>query len=315
MHYAYPPRKASHPPPYAPRSSRNIAGLRRNRTKLLAITGLFFIAVIWLLTRPSSSHAAPSPHKPSGNPPVVIVTAVDEATYDKDYLDTIKENRIKYAEKHGYKTFFPKVSDYDLKNAPKSWTKVVAMRHALTKFPDAYFFWYLDQNAFIMNPRLKIEDHITKNSRLEELMKKDHPVVPPDSIIKTFSHLKGQDVDFVLTQDSEGLSAGSFIVRNGEWARFFLETWFDPIYRSYNFQKAETHALEHIIQWHPTILARMAIIDQRLLNSYSQHNKGDEYRDGDLAVRFVDCLAAGVQACQTESQKFTQKWRTAFSSS
>ncbi|KAK4166161.1 family 34 putative glycosyltransferase [Cladorrhinum sp. PSN259] len=315
MHYAYPPRKASHPPPYAPRTSRNIPGLRRNRAKLLAIVGLFFITVIWLLTRPSSHHAVPSPHKPSGNPPVVIVTVLDETTYDKDYLDTIRENRLKYAEKHGYKTFFAKIGDYDLKNSPKSWAKVVAMRHALTKFPDAYFLWYLDQNAFIMNPRLKVEDHIMKNARLEELMKKDQPVVPPDSIIKTFSHLKGQDVDFVLTQDNEGLSSGSFIVRNGEWARFFLETWFDPIYRSYNFQKAETHALEHIVQWHPTILARMAIIDQRLLNSYSQRIKGVEYKEGDFAVRLVDCLAAGVQACVTESQKFVQQWRTSFTAS
>jgi mannan polymerase II complex MNN11 subunit len=73
-------------------------------------------------------------------------------------------------------------------------------------------------------------------------MIRDHPVVPPDSI-KTFSHLRGQDVDFLVTQDREGLSTASFVVRNSEWSRFFLETWFDPIYRSYNFQKAETHAL------------------------------------------------------------------------
>lgn len=117
------------------------------------------------------------------------------------------------------------------------------MRHALTKFPDCKLVWYLDQNSFIMNFQLSIENHVMKESRLESLMIKDFPVVPPDSIIKTFSHLKGQDVDFVLTQDKEGLSAGSFIVRNGDWARFFLETWFDPLYRSYNFQKAETHAL------------------------------------------------------------------------
>lgn len=138
---------------------------------------------------------------------------------------------------------FAKIGDYDLKGAPSSWTTVVAARDAITKFPDCYFIWYLDQNSFIMNPDLKIEDHVMKSSTLESLMIKDHPVVPPDSIIKTFSHLKGQDVDFVLTQDNLGLSAGSFVLRNGEWAKFFLETWFDPLYRSYNFQKAETHAL------------------------------------------------------------------------
>ena len=79
--------------------------------------------------------------------------------------------------------------------------------------------------------------------RLESLMIKDQSVVPPDSVIKTFSHLKGSQVDVVLTQDKEGLAQGSFIVRRGEWSKFFLDTWFDPLYRSYNFQKADTHAL------------------------------------------------------------------------
>jgi mannan polymerase II complex MNN11 subunit len=153
----------------------------------------------------------------------------------------------------GYQTLFAKVGDYDLAGAPFSWTTVVAMRDALTKFPDCHYIWHLDASGLIMNPKLKIEEHIMKPARLDELMKKDVPVVPPDSIIRTFSHLKGQDVDVVLTQDKEGLSAGSLIVRNGEWARFFLETWFGPLYRSYNFQKAEAHALVspyfHIHSW------------------------------------------------------------------
>ena len=83
--------------------------------------------------------------------------------------------------------------------------------------------------------------------RLEELMIRDHPIVPPDSVIKTFPHLKGSDIDFVLTQDKEGLAQGSFIIRKGEWSKFFLDTWFDPLYRSYNFQKADTHALVSIL--------------------------------------------------------------------
>jgi hypothetical protein len=35
----------------------------------------------------------------------------------------------------------------------------------------------------------------------------------------------------------------SFILKNGEFARFFLDVWFDPLYRNYNFAKAETHGL------------------------------------------------------------------------
>ncbi len=79
--------------------------------------------------------------------------------------------------------------------------------------------------------------------RLDGLMMKDQSIVPPDSVIKTFPHLKATNVDLVLTQDKQGLAQGSFIIRRGEWAKFFLDTWFDPLYRSYNFQKADTHAL------------------------------------------------------------------------
>lgn len=143
----------------------------------------------------------------------------------------------------GYSTFFPINTDYNIDGSPISWARVPAMRHALTKYPYSTYFWFLEQNSFIMNPELKIESHIMDPKRLESLMIKDQPVVPPDSVIKTFAHLKGAKVDFVLTQDRDGLSHGSFILRNGDWSKFFLDTWFDPLYRSYNFQKADLHAL------------------------------------------------------------------------
>ncbi|KAK4102678.1 glycosyltransferase family 34 protein [Parathielavia hyrcaniae] len=315
MHFALPPRKTSQPPPYLPRASRP-PGLRRTRFKLIALAGLALFALIFLVKLSTSGrNAAPTSRAPRGNPPVVLVTVLDEARYSKTYLETVNENRIKYAEKHGYKTLFARVGDYELNGSPGSWTTVVAARDALTKYPDCRYVWYLDASSFVMNPALKVEEHVMQPSRLDELMKKDLPVVPPDSIIKTFSHLKGQDVDLVLTQDKEALSAGSFIVRNGEWARFFLETWFAPIYRSYNFEKVEAHALEHIVQWHPTILSRMAVIDQRIINAYNKGVRGEEYKDGDFVVRFPDCAAAGVQACEIESQSFVQAWRRAFASS
>jgi len=117
------------------------------------------------------------------------------------------------------------------------------MRHALTKFSHSTYIWFLDQDSLIMNPDLDVETYIMNPKRLEGLMIREHPVVPPDSVIKTFAHLKGSQVDFVLTQDRDGLSQSSFILRKGDWSRFFLDTWFDPLYRSYNFQKADSHAL------------------------------------------------------------------------
>ncbi len=98
-----------------------------------------------------------------------------------------------------------------------------------------------------MDPSVNLNTYILGKKKLEELMLRDIPVVPPDSVIKTFSHLRGDKVDLILTQDGEGLCQGSFILRRGEWAKFFLDTWYDPLYRSYNFQKAEGHALVRVV--------------------------------------------------------------------
>lgn len=235
-----------------------------------------------------------------------------------------------YLQWPGYTTFFPTVMDYDLGGSPSSWARVPAVRHALTKFPHTIYVWYLDQNALIMNPDLTVEEHIMNPKKLESLMIKDQSIVPPDSVIKTFSHLKGDKVDMVVTQDKEGLAQGSFIVKKGDWSKFFLDTWFDPLYRSYNFQKADTHALvinprsdkhaeannlqEHIVQWHPTILSKLVLVPQRQMNSYGKASNTDEsgaYKDGDFVIRFHGCEQAG-RDCATEADPFSKQWRTVF---
>lgn len=93
-----------------------------------------------------------------------------------------------------------------------------------------------------MNPTTSLKSHLLDRTRLESVMLKDVPIVPPDSIIKAFA-LKEKDVDFILTQDSEDLSPSCFILKNGDFARFFLDLWFDPLFRNYNFAKAEIHGL------------------------------------------------------------------------
>jgi mannan polymerase II complex MNN11 subunit len=145
-------------------------------------------------------------------------------------------------------------------------------------------------------------------------MIRDQSIVPPDSVIKTFPHLKATQVDLVITQDKEGLAQGSFILRPGDWSKFFLDTWFDPLYRSYNFQKAETHALEHIVQWHPTILSKLALVPQHIMNAYNKGDtaaKGETFKDGDFVVRFGGCEQIG-RDCVAEAAPYSKQWKTAF---
>lgn len=94
-----------------------------------------------------------------------------------------------------------------------------------------------------MDPTKSLKSQILDKNRLGSLMLKDVSVVPPESVIKTVPRLAPNDVELIFTRDAEDLSTGSFIVRQGEFAGFFLDAWFDPVYRNYNFVRAETHAL------------------------------------------------------------------------
>ncbi|KAL5115976.1 putative alpha-1,6-mannosyltransferase mnn11 [Pleosporales sp. CAS-2024a] len=318
MHFAMPPRKTSRPPPYAARQQTGLQLppalknlVRRDKLRLAVVAVLGFLAVYWLLARMGAgSHSSPNapvlPRVAIGSgPPVVIVTVLDPKA-DQAWVARIKQNRESYAKRHGYKTFFPYNDQYPLRSAPVTWARVPAMRHAMTLHPGSTFFWYLDHNALIMNPAIPIHSALLTPAALEATMIANHPVVPPNSVIKTFSNLKGDRIDLVITQDKDGLAPNSFVIRNGEWAKYFLDVWFDPIYRSYNFQKAEFHALEHIVQWHGTILAKLAMIPQNLLNSYANGPaapQNGQYKNGDLVAHFPGCDKDG-RSCAKEQQPY-----------
>ncbi|KAF2185258.1 glycosyltransferase family 34 protein [Zopfia rhizophila CBS 207.26] len=309
-----PPRKTSRPPPYAARNTRSIpippairSFLRKDRLRFILVGVVAFFSIIWLFRKifGEGEGSAIETGIIASGAPVAIVTVIDPKA-NTAWIEKIKRNREEYAKRHGYATFFRNTTDYHLKNSPSSWAKVPAIRHAMSLHPTTTYFWYLDSTALIMNPSLSLQSHILTPQRLEKLMIVNEPVVPPDSVIKTFGNLKGERVDVIVTQDKDGLSQSSFVVRQGAWAKFFLDAWFDPIYRSYNFQKAEAHALEHIVQWHGTILAKLALIPQNMLNSYVQgpaNPKNGQYKEGDLVANFHGC-DKGKRSCVDEMQPF-----------
>ncbi|KAJ5823164.1 hypothetical protein N7447_005504 [Penicillium robsamsonii] len=311
MQFALPPRRSPHTLPLS-RSSR-MSSYRRKQLKSAAVLAFAILSLIYLLHYLYSS-ASSSVAAPVGTSSVVIVTLLDRQQFSESYLKKIVANREDYAKRHGYTNFFASVSDYDdaVGDAPMSWAVAPATRHAMATYPRAAYFFHLATNALIMNPTKSLKSHILEQGRLEELMMKDVPIVPPDSIIKTFAHQKENDVDLILTQDSEDLNSGSFILKNGEFARFFLDVWFDPLYRNYNFAKAETHGLDHIMQWHPTVLARTVLVPQRILGSYSSDSSGASldgtYKDGDFVIQFRGCVDTQGRDCAHELEPYYKLW-------
>ncbi|KAI9931327.1 hypothetical protein ASPWEDRAFT_166723 [Aspergillus wentii DTO 134E9] len=312
MQFALPPRKSPHAHPYA-RSSSRLSYQRRQQLKTVAVLGFAILTIFFLLSHFFSSNTT-SIAVPAGTSSVVIVTVLDRAALSDNYIQKIVRNREDYAKRHGYTNFFANVDDYAtaIGNSPRSWALVPAVRHAMGVHSHSTWFFHLSPHALIMDTSQSLKSQLLDKSRLESVMLKDVAVVPPDSIIKTFSHLKAHDIDLILSTDSEDLSSGSFVIKQGEFARFFLDLWFDPLFRQYNFAKAQTHALDHIAQWHPTILARLALVPQRIINAYSRDSPGaavdGTYKDGDFVIRLLGCDSDPKRSCEKELEPYYNSW-------
>lgn len=98
MHFAFPPRKTSHPPPYAPVSR---PAPQRRRQLQLGGLAIFSVLALYLLVSYVRAPSAYSDHAPTGYPDVVIVTVFDHDTMSSEYVSRIKENREDYARRHG----------------------------------------------------------------------------------------------------------------------------------------------------------------------------------------------------------------------
>ncbi len=105
MHFAYPPRKSSHPPAYLARGqSRSLSYSQRRQLKIGAIILCSLVFFILVFSRLSTN--GPERIQP-GMPEVVIVTLIDEENMSKDYIAKVQENRKDYAARHGISSPLP----------------------------------------------------------------------------------------------------------------------------------------------------------------------------------------------------------------
>lgn len=73
---------------------------------------------------------------------------------------------------------------------------------------------------------------------------------------------------------------------------------------------------EHLVQWHPTILTKLALVPQRVMNAYhpisAAQQGSDIYQDGDFVVRFAGCELDASRDCEREMEGYYEKWRAAW---
>ena len=247
-------------------------------------------------------------YRPKNNknyPDVIIVTALDFEKYTLGGLTAIAQNRIDYAHNHNYgvyirwsQEFLPKLNSMaHLKNKEKAkWIRIFAVRAAMLAFPQAKWFWYLDQDGLIMNMNINLHDYVLSDEALDPIMLRQQKINPQSGIIKTYKSSRPNSVRLILTQSDEKIETHSFLVRNDDIGKSILEFWCGDLFYSYpNFPYGPESAVTHILQWHPFILSRSAIIPARTIAALhkpdGQIAEDDHlhYVSGDLAVSWPDC--------------------------
>lgn len=71
---------------------------------------------------------------------------------------------------------------------------------------------------------------------------------------------------------------------------------------------------EHIVQWHPTILTKLALVPQHLINSYgvdiaSRGGKEVMHKEGEFVVRLIGCELDSARYCEKEFDTYYQQWK------
>lgn len=64
-----------------------------------------------------------------------------------------------------------------------------------------------------------------------------------------------------------------------------------------------------MVQWHPTILSKIALVPQRTMASYRFDKLGAAYEEGDFVVMFMACTAKGGNNCEDTAMPYFKKWQ------
>lgn len=244
-------------------------------------------------------------------PPVIIVSAVDFEKYSVKSLITLVQNRIDYAHEHNYgvyirwyQEFLPWIDSFaNFANSEKrKWIRIHCLKAALLAFPNAEWFWYLDEDGLIMEQFIDLKQYVLSHEALSPIILREQPINPQNGLIKTYKSSKPNNIRLIITQSDEKIETDSFILRNDDVGRAMLEYWGTDLFFDYpNFPYGPDSALTHILQWHPFLLSKTAIIPARTIAAkhFPEKLQQDDhlhYVKGDLAVSWADCKKEQCEA-------------------
>ena len=216
--------------------------------------------------------------------------------------ELILSARREYAAYHGYGYSYFDLAEHP--NIPANhgyMTKVYALQRAFDMFPNAEWFWWLDDDAILMNAHVEMFDHILGPDALESRLLSGtqyrYLLSSQEMANKCGRHRtlanytrRTDEVHLVISMDGAGFNCGSFAIRNNEWSKDFVNAWLDEqlveLYHRYD-QTILVHLLcSDDAKWRD----HLGIVPLRTINSMPDGGESEKYTDGDLVVHFAGCF-------------------------
>lgn len=180
-------------------------------------------------------------------------------------------NKKEYASRHGYHLA---VKDMMAKKKythewRESWQRVDIIRETMRQFPDAEWFWWLDLETFIMEPKESLQSHIFNH--LDSAPRNCSNFNPAGFDMDLPFVDQSQPIDMLLTLDCSGFSLGSFFIRRSEFTELLLDIWWDPVMYEQKHMEwihGEQAALQYLYNTQAWIRSHIALPDLRLINAY-----------------------------------------------
>lgn len=269
--------------------------------------------------RSFSDHGRLVYRRQENHPEVVIVTLIDFENYSLKHSVRAVQNRVDYAQSHGYGVYIRWAQEFlplvQKQNVAESYDfiKTLALRAAINSFPYAKYFWFFDHNGLIMKFDISLQEHLLDPKILELATLKSVPVTG-NSNIKTYKHFDTKSAKIIIPKTANGdLDTSSFVVTPSLQGKAFLDYLNDPLVRNYPWPSNLSGAIGHLLQWHPKILQRTAIVVPKTIatvfdpsgKSAEDDNSRFSYVDGDFVVSLSGCELRN--SCEQDLETFYSK--------
>lgn len=170
------------------------------------------------------------------------------------------------------------------------WAKLPSIIDSFNQFPDAQWVWWLDSDAIIMSPEVDLSSQLLSHDALFHCLEKEMEIRRGSgggrTEIFTPKNPDVSQIDIIVSQDHNGLNAGSFFIRRSQFTKMLMDLWADPQFINARWASQEQEALLRLVLNHKFVRDHVGYVSQRVLNAYP-FSRG--WSPGDLVVHFAGC--------------------------